>query len=380
MTNIKQPPTKSHSKLGHYQVGLSKVKEDVISAHFMDKLIQACENVNFSKLNSTNALTVSMTQVESELLPLLLKASDEFVKSRVNAAKRRARKYHARYNLSSPDKVGLAECIVELMYDRQFLKGKKSNYCYKTLLYQVKQRVNRQQAVQMILPALPFKSPSVLKCFGSQPDLCEIHFLLSLYEITKAIDCLYREYKNSANVMASFLVICDGNRFNKICHVSGKEVDAYQKKVQFWIDKLNIQDYVKLTDYTSSIENRLPKEAYQQKIKQREDNITLYKTVMLPLFDPSQIQQSICHAISADPFPEGSHPDGRFIPLFRSLIHTINYPCLLEFTNHNWNVYKQLYCYLIPHIYQPIGNGQLKKLLLENIKPLKQVLPSPFMH
>lgn len=338
-----------------YQPGLNQKNEAVISAHFMDKINQ---NLGLRLYTDSEfsgcALTVTSEWLFNGLIPSLLQASEHFVLERVAAVKIRARKNFKEYGLNTANQVGVSEIIAETMFDRQFLKGPKSNYSRLILAQNIKELVRKQQPIKMVIPALPYKSTSPLKTRGVMPDLSEVNFLLCLAEVAKTIALIYSEETTiPQEALAKFTVISDGSRFNSFLNEPIEMIHAYQEKLHWWIDKLNVSNYVEVLDYHDVMKRLLPKEQYFRKQEIREKVLHLYTELMMPIFNPYAIQQMFSKAIELDPDPETNNVEGRFIPLFKSLIYTVRYKSLLNYAQVYGKNYFDLYTEIIRHIFQP---------------------------
>lgn len=351
----KTKKNKATSPSGIYQVGLNRKNEAVISAHFMHDINQHSNfNLYSSQEFTKKAAPISSEVISERLLPLLIDASDKFIAERVCAAKVRAKKNYKLYGLHSSKNVDIAEMITEVMFDRQFIKGPKLNSSRLILVEKIRELISNHMPVKMVILALPYKSSSPLKCRGEMPDLAEINFLLSLSEIAKTIDYLYRkESGKDNNVMAGFTVISDGRRFNTFLNEDSTKIEHYQNNLRWWIKKLDISAYIEILDYQNIISNLLPKSLQLEKSAIREHARDFYTNLMAPLLDPYHMSQSIIKAIECDPEPERSNPEGRYIPLFKSLIYIVKYVDLLKYANlHNEN-YATLYKEITKHIFEP---------------------------
>lgn len=250
-----------------YQPGLDENNEAVISAHFMDKInANTLLNLYGSEQFYARAFYVSSSWVIENLLPALEKASDHFVSERVSAARKRAIRNYKEYGRHNPKDIDTAEFITEVMFDRQFLKGRKGNCSRMALAKRVKESLENKLPIRMVIPALPYKSTSPLKSRGILPDLSEVNFLLGLAEVAKTISRIYCEDNPAPNSFAKFIVISDGSRFNRFLNEPIENIQAYQQQLNWWINTLNIADYVEIVDYQDVIGNLLPKDQYLQKM------------------------------------------------------------------------------------------------------------------
>src|SRR6185369_574762 len=201
-----------------YQVGLDRFEEAVISSHFMGEL---CGDLRLGLYDdrqfSAKSVTISASKVSESLLSSLRCASDSFARERAAAAKRRAADNYKRYGLDDPRQVGTAECITELVFDRQFRRGSRETCSRVVIRAKVAQRIAQGRPIDMVIPALPFKLSCPLKARGPLPDLAEVNFMLGLYEIAAAIDMIYRDAcQGLTGALARFTVVSDGNRFNRV--------------------------------------------------------------------------------------------------------------------------------------------------------------------
>lgn len=353
-----------------YKAGLNRKSEAVISDHFMHKINQDLNLARYCPVEfAKRALFLDSTLLLEQLIPSLIAASERFILERVSAAKIRARKNFKEYGFSNADELGLVEFITEVMFDRQFLKSPKKNCSRLYLAKKIKVFVEKQEVIKLVIPALPYKISSPLKARGTLPDLSEINFLLGLAEIVKTMSLIYKEKIITTNqALAKFTVISDGSRFNAFLNEPQEAIKAYQEKLRWWLCKLNLSNNIEIIDYQFVIENYLSKELYFEKKIIRDKVHQLYSTLMMPLFNPQNMLQTFSKAISLDPDPESYHAEGRFIPLFKSLIYTIRYKTLIRYTKHNEEHYQALYSAITKHLFEPYT--QLKKDDLARIEML----------
>lgn len=338
-----------------YQVGLNKEREAVISAHFMQDINQQLNVHLYSTQEfSEKAFQINSKLIVDRLIPILLQASDKFILERVAAAKKRAREHFKKYGLNSPEEVGLPEKITEVMFDRQFIKGSKSNTSRRILVEKIRTLIAEQKPIKMVIPALPYKSTSPLKTRGAMPDLSEVHFLLGLTEIVRTIDFIYNQESTGANnTMASFTIIGDGKRFNEFLNEAEELIDQYQARLLWWIKKLGIANYVEILDYQDVILNVLSPKMQLEKKAIRDDVSDYYTTLMHTLFNPYDMNQTFRKAIDSDPDPESQNPEGRYIPLFKSLIYIVHYSELANYCLLHGQNYVELYIELTRHLFEP---------------------------
>lgn len=343
------------NKKSSYQIGLCSDKEDVISAHFMHQITQNPELELYTpEIFCQKAWYITQDQLSNQLLPILLHKSKRFILERATAAERRAAKFCKSNESHSPEENILAKQITEVLFDRQFLKGPKQHAAKKVLCNKIKSAITQKRPIKMVIPALPYKISFPLKARGVMPDIAEVGFLLSLGEVAQTIDILYKKQDPTlTKSMASFTVISDGTRFNRFLNEPIERINIYREELSHWIEKLNLTEYVQIIDYQYEILNRLPTPLLEEKKRINSKVHQLYQNVMLPIFDPNNVQEMLQRATEVDPDPEKSNPEGRFIPLYKSLLYTLQYKEITDYAQKQHKVLTNLYLYLTRHLFQP---------------------------
>jgi pyoverdine/dityrosine biosynthesis protein len=369
--------TKCHPSGLAYRTGLDRFQEAVISSHFMhvlskDSRLALYDDEQFA----ARSVTLPPGALSGRLLPAMLGASEAYARERASAAKRRAVGNWERYGLSDPCRVGPAEFITEVMFDRHFRSGPRETCSRWDLCRQVARRIAADAPIEMMIPALPYKFSCPLKTRGQLPDLAEVNFLLVLYEIVAAIEALYREARpNQPQPLARFTVISDGSRFNQLTNEPEVVLEAYQRDLARWIEKLGLDRHIELLDYRRLLRDRLPKAAHDAKDALRERALRQYSEAMRALFDPCDMATSLRAAARHDPDPEEANPEGRFVSLLKSLVFIVKYRSLDRFRMLPAVQFHALYRELTGHIFEPFGSAtrdardreQLRQAMLSEV-------------
>ena len=180
------------------------------------------------------------------MLPALLRASATFARDRARAAKRRAAMYWQSYGMAGPSRLGPAEFITEVMFDRQFRRGPRETQSRRAVRATVARQLQRGAPIEMVIPALPYKFSCPLKTRGQQPDLGDANFILGLYEIAAAIEALYAEARpDRTGPMATFTVVCDGSRFNCVVNEPDAVIATYRDALTCWLRCLQVERSVR---------------------------------------------------------------------------------------------------------------------------------------
>ncbi|WP_402721342.1 L-tyrosine/L-tryptophan isonitrile synthase family protein [Janthinobacterium rivuli] len=350
-----------------YHVGLSSKKEMVISSHFMHKISQNPSlNLYDNRYFQAKRLVIDRKFVIEELIPILKSACAEFCEKRAAAAKRRALLRYESFGYTTEKMIGVSEIITEALLDKEFSRNGEKYNSRNELNEKVRRMISDKGMIEMTMPALPFKIPSPLKSRGDAPDLGEINFLLSVYEIARTLEiiCL-KEACAATDVKVRFAIISDGSRFDDIVNESSNTLRTYQEKLASWITLLGVGDYIQLIDYRSLLQSRLPKAIWESKLELCRQAHTNYSQALWPVFDPDDMAASFEAARQVELDPEYGNTEGRFIPLFKSLVYTINYKTLQELRCFSDDQRSMIYRELTAHIFQPYHGGDTVDATLE---------------
>jgi pyoverdine/dityrosine biosynthesis protein len=340
---------------GVYKAGLDRIQEAVISSHFMHELANNAELELYDEDEfAAKSLEIDAAAVIDSLLPGMLSACNAFCRDRAAAAKPRARENYAKYGLDDPREVGIAQFITEVMFDRQYLRGPRERCSRELLCSKVKARIEAGSPIDMVIPALPFKFSSPLKTRGRLPDLAEVNFILGLYEILATVELIYREARpDLRGRLAGFTIVSDGSRFNNLVNEPDTVVDEYRAQLSLWIERLGLEGYITLFDYSALLRDRLPAFVWKAKSAIASAARREYADLLWPIFDPYDMAATIRAAARLEPDPEYSNPDGRVVSLLKSLVYTINYKTLEKLERLPTRDYRALYRDLTSPIFEP---------------------------
>jgi hypothetical protein len=351
MTIVETPPYEA----GQYRPGLDWVREAVVSSHFMEKFVgdQSLQLYSDAEFDEC-CLMIQAHEVDDKLIPSLIKACDGYSAARAQAAEERARLHYRKYRLARPEDVGLAQYMTEVMFDRQFLKAPRTNCSRWDQCQKIARCIEQRAPIELLIPALPYKFSCPLKTRGRLPDLAEVNFILGLYETVSSIDLLYRRgVPNLPRPSATFVVVSDGKRFSHIVSEPERDIELYQHYLARWISRLGLEAYISVVDYRALLRERLCASVEARKNELRAHASLQYATVLGPIFSPNAMSRTLRMATELEPDPETSNPEGRFVPLLRSLVYTVNYRSLAPLRELASVQFMALYRELTGHIFEP---------------------------
>lgn len=341
---------------GHfYQIGLDKIQEAVVSSHFMHGLTADPELHLYDEDHfAAKTLDIDADDVHNHLIPAIRRACDAFSRDRAAAARLRARQNFRKYGLADSRKVGTAQFITEVMFDRQFRREPLETCSRKLLCGIVAERIEAGAPVEMVIPALPFKFSSPLKTRGQVPDLAELNFILGLHEIVSTVEQIYRaDRPDLPGPLARFTVVSDGSRYNRLVNEPDVVVDNYRNRLELWVQRLRLEQHIIILDYRTLLRDSMPANMWRQKEEITERARIEYGQKLWPIFDPHDMATAMTTTAQFEPDPEYANPEGRFASLLKSLIYTIRYDSLTIFEGLPTDVFHALYRDLMAHIFTP---------------------------
>lgn len=337
-----------------YQPCLSHIEEPVISSHFMHELCTDMRLDLYDEVDFSNRfISIPSRMVSDCLLPAMLNAARAFASQRASVARLRAMQHRNAYDIKGSDMVDAAEIITEIMFDRQFRSGPRETCSRQLLCRKVRERINAAAPIVMAIPAMPYKFSCPLKTRGQLPDLAEVNFILGLYEMVAAVETIYSEIRPDLPLpLSRFTIISDGSRFNNLTSEPVAVLDEYKQATLEWISRLQLNSYIELLDYRDLLHCRLPQVALDMKQTLYENARHHYGELMWSIFDPSDMQATLSAAIRRDPEPEATHPEGRFVPLMKSLVFTVRYHALNRYWRLSARQFRHLYREMTAHLFE----------------------------
>lgn len=338
-----------------YQVGLNQIQEAIISSHFMHRMSQDLRLRLYDDKNfRSRLLVIDEATLARNVIPTLVSSCAAFCEERAKSARTRALTKYREYGYESPDRIGVSECITEVIFDKEFSRSAGRYNSREAVNQRIGHIVRNRLPIEMAIPALPFKIPSPLKSRGPLPDLGEVNFLLSMYEIVKTIQLIYKEEMPPGfEPTVRFTIVSDGSRFDEAINESNHAVKSYQADILSWIQLLGIGDYVRIFDYRALLQEGLPKAMWETKLALFQQARKSYARALWPVFNPDDMVTTFEAAARAELDPEHDNPEGRFVSLFKSLVYTVKYKAIENLRHLSEEQRLDLYRELTAHIFQP---------------------------
>ena len=337
-----------------YSPGLQSREEAVISAHFMHA-DNMNTDFNLYTQEEFNNKKIEITQDDflNTIVPAVQNSVQSVIEKRTPQIAQNTRRHHDDYGIHDANKVTAVEIITEALLDYWFRKGPLENSNKLFIRDKIAKHIANDEKIQLVVPLLPNKVDTPLKTRGAIPCMAEISLLSRLAEVTGVINKVLSEYMPESNSRAEFLILADGHRFQDALNVGEEKVQAYQDSIQWWIQALGYDESIKFTDYEQVVSLHLGAEGNAQRHELMADAYALYEDTMSPLLDSQDMLKSLQDAVDNDPFPDEANVEGRFVPLFKSILYTYEDDLLPKYCQ-KWNVpYQDLYREITSRMYDP---------------------------
>ena len=341
-----------------YSPGLQSREEAVISAHFMhaDNM-----NTDFNLYTQEEFKNKKIEITQDDFLNIIVPAVQNSVQSviekRTPQIAQNTRRNHDDYGIDDANKVTAVEIITEALLDYWFRKGPLENSNKLFIRDKVATHLANDEKIQLVVPLLPNKVDTPLKTRGAIPCMAEIGLLSRLAEVTGVINKVLSEYMPESNSQAEFLILADGHRFQDALNVGEDKVQAYQESIKWWIQELGYSDSIKFADYEQVVSLHLGAEGNVKRQELMADAYALYEDIMSPILDSQDMLKSLQNAVDNDPFPDEANVEGRFVPLFKSILYTYEDDELPEYCKKINFSHQDLYREITSHVYEPFSES-----------------------
>lgn len=347
--------------VGQYQQGLLSRNEAVISSHFMHQ-----QNLSDARLLTEEqfkgaSVFMSAEAARARFIPLLQEAARTVVDKRYKSAIERAKRNYAQFGLKSADEAGTAEFITEALFDEWFRKGTVTAEDRVAFRAKVREMLESGAPIKLLIPMLPHKAPCPLKTRGRLPCMAEAGVLMRLGEMCGIIDRLRADGKapGTETPRTQFVIVADGRRFKHALNTPEETISNYQRGLRWWIKQLGFQDSVLLTDYEDMMGIMLTEREKSQRAMFFYDALRKLTETVGFMLDAKDVEASLQKAAAADPFPESDNPEGRFVPLFKSMMYNIHYNILARIGDCNdldAAEYNAMYRDMTRHLFTPFAD------------------------
>jgi hypothetical protein len=301
-------------------------------------------------------IIVERSDIENFLIPSMQAETASIIFDRTKAAVKRAKQHFLEYGRKHPNEVTYADCIVEALRDSWWRKGPRDKIDPIQWSARIQKLMDEGKKLKIGMRIFPDKVQCPLKCRAMLPDLSEALSINVIFAITGVIENLYKEYRKQCgqsperDILAKFIIISEGQRWAPVWD-DGLADKKYRDGFLWWIKKFGFENHLEFQDNETYVLKKLGRyldgktnETLQEKqLRLKSEFVKRYQELMDPIFDPTDIKQSLKLASERDPIPDSPDARGRFVALFESTLYSIHFNNLEFFARKLRIDYDELY-------------------------------------
>lgn len=208
-----------------------KVSQISSSHRLIELTSQIRHRLNF--IPFSNSLFISQEFFLNEVLKKIIDKTELIFQNRFQSIIKRIERVSNRNKYDS---------IIEVLYDNDLFKNSMAFNTRSFIIHNIKECIKYNGFLNLIIPIFSRKSLSPIKNQGTNPDLGEIYSLIRFYSLAKLITEI-------SGIKCRVSILSDGNKYRRACLTPLEIINNYQNSLRFWIDKLELSEYVSLFDY-----------------------------------------------------------------------------------------------------------------------------------
>lgn len=280
------------------------------------------------------AVVIKTSYLLGTLLPSLKTAAVEYVANRSRAVRDKVRKGIT--DITYPDEQ--TALITESLFDPHFRKQCRFGPSKQEVALKVTESLQAKKPIQLVGLMFTRKNICPLKRNGGDESIVDFAEILSFTHLN-AFSALISEFHPYG---VTYTVLSEGTRFMNAFQLCEPAVRLYQQRIHRWIEFLEL-DHMRLLDYEIFLSRHLSLEGQARRRSEYEKALELYQQLMLPIFDPCNMQQTLQQAIERDPVIDARNSRNNFVPLWDSIKNSLPYPELQKYARERGVEYDRLY-------------------------------------
>ncbi|WP_445375805.1 L-tyrosine/L-tryptophan isonitrile synthase family protein [Photorhabdus tasmaniensis] len=292
-----------------------RMRTQISSSH---RLIELTRKLRYSLYLGGDANVksecISADYFLDEFIPLLQNVMNKSISQRQSATLIRARKLQNEYEVKN---IGIPEVVAESLFDNYFFKIKKDYTPRNYIRDQVKNCLNKEEKIELLLPILSRKPLSPIKNRGSLADLAEIQTIIRCAKLGRLTN-------NLSPTGCKFTILSDGLKYNRACGTPSHIVQEYQNSIAFWIKKLGVEDVINFQNYENWIEENMLSNRYTQRDKMYKEHCDDLSTHYDKYFNHDDLM------VSLQKINEKDDIGNQLYYTFFSIITSVYYKCLYD--------------------------------------------------
>lgn len=238
------------------------------------------------------AQEISYELIFEKMVPALINSMEQNVSHHLTAAALRASRNPS---LNSTTKPSADEISAEILFDNTFVKVNNKNINRETILKKTKQSRISQQPLSIGIPLFSRKPVSPVKNRGYSPDIGDIYSIIRCAELMKLLSW-FQEQDVCLNIFS------DGFKYQRACGTPDENILDYQNGLRFWIEALEINNYVKIINYEDHLAMTLGRELYSLREKEYFTTYLKFAADLKRHFDPRFLHRSFHNIERSSPY------------------------------------------------------------------------------
>ncbi|WCG81527.1 L-tyrosine/L-tryptophan isonitrile synthase family protein [Pectobacterium sp. A5351] len=215
-------------------------KTQISSSHRLISLVERLRHqLDTMDGRGSNYTIVHEDYFVNEILGKLENKLNTTISKRQSALLKRIKGKFGNHN---SNKLTAVEYAAEALFDGYFFKNNEQYINRSETVSIISENINKHKEIILAMPVLSRKPFSPIKNKGYFPDIGEINTLLRCAKLAKLIS-------NISNYPCKFIILADGNKYNRACKTPYEVVDLYQQSLNYWVKYLHIDDFVEVVDY-----------------------------------------------------------------------------------------------------------------------------------
>lgn len=144
-----------------------------------------------------------------------------------------------------------AEHVLRVLISRKYRKGKLSSVLRSSIKKYVREIINQNVPLKIVLPSFPFKSIEISKCRRRIPDIAELASLTHLWLLTEMIRYGY-------GIGMHIFILSDGLALRHAYNISSYHCIIYMKKIEQWLKEAGFEKSISILNFNEIITQNFP--------------------------------------------------------------------------------------------------------------------------
>src|SRR6185369_15064438 len=277
------------------------------------------------------AVIINSKRIHNHLLASVLAGVENHLDTRVEAIKKRAAQSQITNNLQINQ-------IIEALYDSHFRKQQHFGPSKEEVVKKISIAISKQEPINLVGMMFTRKNICPLKRGDGDETVTDFAEIFSLVHLNSFAALISKFYPLGVN----YIILSEGKRYAKAFDYSIEKAIKYRKNLDYWVKQLKL-DHLFVIDYEDFLSKKLSHEESLFRQECYQEELELYKKLMMPILKLTDTNELIQQAITLDPKNDPFNPEKNFIPLWRSILNSLPYEFLQAYAEKKGESYDHVY-------------------------------------